>query len=180
MSFLKEKYKKETVPELMKKFGYKNIYQVPKLLKIVINMGVGEALTDVKILDKAIEELTKITGQKPKITKSKKAISNFKLKLGASIGCYVTLRNDRMFEFLERFINVALPKVRDFRGLSASDGFDKHGNYNIGIKEQTIFPEINPDKIDMVRGMDISIVTTAKTDKEALELLMLLGMPFKK
>jgi len=179
MSFLKEKYNQEIVPALMKKFGYKNKYQVPKLLKIVINMGVGEAITDIKILDKAIEDLTKITGQKPKITKAKKAISNFKLKKNASIGCFVTLRNNRMFEFLERLLNVALPKVRDFRGLEIN-GFDKRGNYNFGIKEQTIFPEINPDKIDMLRGMNISVVTTAKTDEEAKELLVQLGFPFRK
>jgi len=179
MSFLKEKYNQEIVPALMKKFGYKNKYQVPKLLKIVINMGVGEAITDIKILDKAIEDLTKITGQKPKITKAKKAISNFKLKKNASIGCFVTLRNNRMFEFLERLLNVALPKVRDFRGLEIN-GFDKRGNYNFGIKEQTIFPEINPDKIDMLRGMNISVVTTAKTDDEAKELLLQIGFPFRK
>lgn len=179
MSFLKEKYNQEIVPALMKKFGYKNKYQVPKLLKIVINMGVGEAITDIKILDKAIEDLTKITGQKPKITKAKKAISNFKLKKNASIGCFVTLRNNRMFEFLERLLNVALPKVRDFCGLELK-GFDKRGNYNFGIKEQTIFPEINPDKIDMLRGMNISVVTTAKTDDEAKELLLQIGFPFRK
>jgi len=163
----------------MKKFGYKNKYQVPKLLKIVINMGVGEAITDIKILDKAVEELTKITGQKPKITKAKKAISNFKLKKNASIGCFVTLRNNMMYDFLERLLNVALPKVRDFRGLELK-GFDKRGNYNFGIKEQTIFPEINPDKIDMLRGMNISVVTTAKTDDEAKELLLQIGFPFRK
>ncbi|HPQ18518.1 MAG TPA: 50S ribosomal protein L5 [bacterium] len=179
MSFLKEKYNQEIVPALMKKFGYKNKYQVPKLLKIVINMGVGEAITDIKILDKAVEELTKITGQKPKITKAKKAISNFKLKKNASIGCFVTLRNNMMYDFLERLLNVALPKVRDFCGLELK-GFDKRGNYNFGIKEQTIFPEINPDKIDMLRGMNISVVTTAKTDDEAKELLLQIGFPFRK
>jgi len=179
MSFLKEKYNQEIVPALMKKFGYKNKYQVPKLLKIVINMGVGEAITDIKILDKAVEELTKITGQKPKITKAKKAISNFKLKKNASIGCFVTLRNNMMYDFLERLLNVALSKVRDFCGLELK-GFDKRGNYNFGIKEQTIFPEINPDKIDMLRGMNISVVTTAKTDDEAKELLLQIGFPFRK
>lgn len=179
MSFLKEKYKNEVIPALIEKFGYKNKYQVPKLVKIIINMGVGEAIADAKILNTAVKELSVITGQAPKITKAKKAISNFKLRQGMPVGCFVSLRGDRMYEFLERLINLALPKLRDFRGLP-STGFDGRGNFNMGIKDQTIFPEINPDKIDKPRGMDISIVATSQKDEETFELLKLLGMPFKK
>jgi large subunit ribosomal protein L5 len=178
MARLKELYKKEIVPRLMKEFNYKNIMQVPKLHKITINMGLGEAITNIKILDTASSELAAITGQKPIITKARKSISNFKLRAGAPIGCAVTLRGDRMYEFFDRFVNIALPRVRDFKGLS-SKSFDGRGNYSVGIKEHIIFPEINFDKIDKIKGMTITIVTTAKTDEEAKKLLQYLGMPFK-
>jgi len=164
---------------MIKKFGYKNVMQVPRLEKIVINMGVGEARDNAKVLESAVKDLTEIAGQKPVITKAKKSVANFKLREGMSIGCKVTLRGERMYEFADRLINLALPRVRDFRGVSA-DSFDGRGNYALGIKEQIIFPEIEYDKVDKVRGMDVIFVTTAKTDEEARELLRLFGMPFRK
>ena len=178
-SRLKDFYNKEVVEAMMKKFGYKNVMQVPKLDKIVINMGVGEAKDNAKILDVAVKELETIAGQKVVTTKAKNSVANFKIREGMPIGCKVTLRNDKMYEFLDRLVNLALPRVRDFRGVSA-DSFDGRGNYALGIKEQIIFPEIEYDKIDKVRGMDVIIVTTAKTDEEARELLRLFNMPFKK
>lgn len=179
MSRLKEIYKNEIVDAMVKKFGYKNVMEVPKIDKIVLNMGIGEAKENSKILDTATKELEIITGQKPVITKAKNSIANFKLREGMSIGCKVTLRGQKMYEFLDRLVNLALPRVRDFRGVSA-DSFDGRGNYALGIKEQIIFPEIEYDKIDKVRGMDVIIVTTAKTDEEARELLRCFNMPFKK
>ena len=176
---LSEVYKKEIVPELMKKFTYKSIMQVPRLNKIVVNMGVGAAVADQKILEEAIKELETITGQKASIRKAKKAISNFKLREGVNIGAVVTLRRERMYEFLDRLVNVALPRVRDFRGLS-DKSFDGRGNYTMGIKEQIIFPEINVDKITKVLGMDVTMVTTAQNDNEAFELLQAFGVPFRK
>lgn len=178
MDVLKEQYKKEVVPALMKKFNYTSIMQVPKLEKIVINIGLGETKDNPKALDNAINDLTIITGQKPVITKAKKSIAAFKLREGAKIGCKVTLRAGKMYDFAQKLFNVALPRVRDFRGVS-NHSFDGRGNYSMGIKEQLIFPEIEYDKIDKIRGMDIIFVTTAKTDEEAKELLSLLGMPFK-
>ncbi|NWF90217.1 MAG: 50S ribosomal protein L5 [Ignavibacteriaceae bacterium] len=172
-------YKKEIVPSLMTKFKYKSVMQVPKLHKIVVNMGVGDAVTDQKILEEAVKELETITGQKASVRKSKKAISNFKLREGVNIGAMVTLRKERMYEFLDRLINIALPRVRDFKGLS-DKSFDGRGNYSIGIKEQIIFPEINFDKITRVLGMDITFVTSAPTDNEAYELLQAFGVPFRK
>ena len=172
-------YKKDVVPELQKKFGYKSIMQVPKLNKIVVNMGVGAAVADQKILEEAVKELEAITGQKASIRKAKKAISNFKLREGVNIGAMVTLRRERMYEFLDRLINIALPRVRDFRGLS-DKSFDGRGNYTLGIKEQIIFPEINVDKITRILGMDVTFVTTARTDNEAYELLQAFGFPFRK
>ncbi len=174
-----ELYNKEVVPALMKHFNYTNIMQVPKLDKIVINMGLGEAIQNIKILDSAMEEIAVITGQRPVITKAKRSIAQFKLRVGMPIGCMVTLRKGRMYEFLNRLINVALPRVRDFRGFSPH-AFDGRGNYSLGIKEQIIFPEINYDKIDKIKGMNIVIVTTAKTDEEGRELLKLMGMPFRR
>ena len=174
-----ERYKKESVPALIKKFQFKSKMQVPRLEKIAINIGVGQATQDPKLLDAAVHELESITGQKVAITKSKKAISNFKLRENLPIGCRVTLRRAKMYEFLDRFISVALPRVRDFRGISDTS-FDGHGNYTIGIKEQIIFPEIDVDKVTRVSGMDITFVTTAKNDVEAYELLKELGMPFIK
>ena len=176
---LKETYQKEIVGALMKKFGYKNIMQVPKIEKVVINMGIGEAKENVKILDAAASDLQTITGQKPVITKAKKSIANFKIREGMPIGCKVTLRGDRMYEFVDRLINLALPRVRDFRGVNPN-AFDGRGNYALGIKEQLIFPEIEYDKIDKIRGMDIIFVTTARTDEEARELLAQFNMPFAK
>lgn len=176
-SRLQEKYEKEVVQALMEKFGYKNIMEVPKLEKIVLNMGVGEAKDNSKVLDSAISDMQTIAGQKPIITRAKKSIANFKLRENTPIGCKVTLRKAQMFEFADKLMNVALPRVRDFRGAS-SKAFDGRGNYAIGIKEQLIFPEIEYDKIDKIRGMDIIFVTTAKTDEEARELLRFLGMPF--
>jgi large subunit ribosomal protein L5 len=176
---LKETYLNEIIDGMTKKFGYKNVMQVPKLDKIVINMGVGEAKENSKLLDSAIKDLETIAGQKAIVTKSKKSIANFKLRAGMPIGCKVTLRGEKMYEFADRLINLALPRVRDFRGVS-SNSFDGRGNYALGIKEQVIFPEIEYDKIDKVRGMDIIFVTTAKSDEEARELLTLFGMPFKK
>jgi large subunit ribosomal protein L5 len=175
---LKEFYHKEVVPVLMKHFNYKNIMEVPRLDKIVINMGLGEAIQNIKILDSALEEIAAITGQRPVITKARRSIAQFKLRAGMPIGCMVTLRKERMYEFLNRLINVALPRVRDFRGL-APHAFDGRGNYSLGLKEQIIFPEIDYDKIDKIKGMNIVITTTAKTDEEGRELLRLLGMPFR-
>ncbi|MCI5951260.1 MAG: 50S ribosomal protein L5 [Anaerostipes sp.] len=179
MSRLKEKYTNEIVDAMNKKFGYSNIMQVPKLDKIVINMGVGEAKDNAKVLDAAIKDLETISGQKAVITKAKKSVANFKLREGMPIGCKVTLRGERMYEFADRLINLALPRVRDFRGVNPN-AFDGRGNYALGIKEQLIFPEIEYDKVDKVRGMDIIFVTTANTDEEARELLTLFGMPYKK
>lgn len=179
MEILKEQYQKEVVPALMKKFGYKSIMEVPKLEKIVLNIGLGDIKEDPKSLEGAIKDVTAITGQKPVVTKSKKSIAAFKLRAGVNIGIKVTLRKGKMYDFAYKLFNVALPRVRDFRGIS-SDSFDGRGNYSMGIKEQLIFPEIEYDKIDKVRGMDIVFVTTAKSDEEAKELLTLLGMPFKK
>jgi large subunit ribosomal protein L5 len=176
---LRKTYEKEIVPALMKKFSYKTVMQVPRLHKIVVNMGVGAAVGDQKILDEAVKELETITGQKASIRKSKKAISNFKLREGVNIGAMVTLRRERMYEFLDRLVNVALPRVRDFRGLS-DKSFDGRGNYTLGVKEQIIFPEINVDKIARVMGMDVTMVTTAQTDNEAYELLQAFGVPFRK
>ena len=173
------KYTKEIVPHLMKKFGYKNINQVPKLTKISLNMGVGDAKQDPKLLENAMTDLTIISGQKPAKTRAKKAISNFKLRAGMDIGCRITLRRKKMYEFLDRFISIAIPRIRDFRGLSDSS-FDGRGNYSMGIKEQIIFPEINVDKIDRIRGLDVTIVTTANSDEEAFELLKSFGIPFRR
>jgi large subunit ribosomal protein L5 len=178
MAKLKEVYQERAVPALMKRFGYKNRMEVPKLEKIIINMGLGEAIQNIKILDSAVQELSQITGQKPVITKAKKSIAQFKLRTGMPIGCMVTLRKERMYEFFNRLVNVALPRVRDFKGLSGKS-FDGRGNYALGIREQLIFPEIHYDKIDKVKGMNIVIATTAKTDEEGKELLRLLGMPFR-
>ena len=178
MAKLKEVYQDRVVPALMKRFSYKNRMEVPKLEKIVINMGLGEAIQNIKILDSAVQELSQITGQKPVITKAKKSIAQFKLRAGMPIGCMVTLRKERMYEFFNRLVNVALPRVRDFKGLSGKS-FDGRGNYALGIREQLIFPEIHYDKIEKVKGMNIVITTTAKTDEEGKELLRLLGVPFR-
>lgn len=179
MARLRTTYNEKVVPALMEKFQYKSIMQAPKIEKIVINMGVGEARENKKFLENAVEELTLIAGQKPVVTKARKSISNFKLREGMPVGCKVTLRGDRMYEFFDKLVNIALPRVRDFRGVSKTS-FDGRGNYALGIKEQLIFPEINYDKIDKIRGMDIIITTTAETDEEARELLNLMGMPFSK
>ncbi len=179
MNRLQEKYLKEVVPALMKEYDYKNINQVPKLLKLTVNMGVGQATQNKALLDNAVKDLTQISGRKPVLTKAKKSISNFKLREGMPIGCMVTLRGEIMFEFLDRLIAIVIPRMRDFRG-SSPKSFDGRGNYSLGVKEQTVFPEIEYDKIDTVRGMNISIVTTAKTDDEGRALLKSLGMPFKK
>ena len=179
MTRLKEQYINEIAPAMQKKFNYENVMQIPKLDKIVINMGVGEAKENAKALDSAVKDLTTISGQKPVITKAKKSIANFKIREGLAIGCKVTLRGDKMYEFADRLINLSLPRVRDFRGVNA-DAFDGRGNYALGIKEQIIFPEIEYDKVDKIRGMDIIVVTTAKTDEEARELLRFFGMPFAK
>lgn len=179
MSRLKDLYKSEIVNAMVKKFGYKNIMEVPKLDKIVINMGVGEAKDNSKVLETAVKELETITGQKVVTTKAKNSVANFKIREGMPIGCKVTLRGEKMYEFLDRLVNLALPRVRDFRGVNSAS-FDGRGNYALGIKEQIIFPEIEYDKIDKVRGMDVIVVTTAKTDEEARELLRLFNMPFKK
>lgn len=176
---MKEKFQAEIAPALSKRFGYKNNMQVPKLEKICLNMGVGEAIQDAKLLENAVADLTTISGQKPEITKAKKSISNFKLRDNMKIGCRVTLRGVRMYEFLDRFINLAVPRIRDFRGLP-TNSFDGRGNYSVGAKEQIIFPEINVDKIDKIRGLNITFVTSASTDEEAFELLKGFGMPFKK
>ena len=179
MNRLKEKYQSEIAAEMQKKFQYKNVMQIPKLDKIVINMGVGEAKDNAKALEGAVKDLTIIAGQKPVITKAKKSVANFKIREGMNIGCKVTLRGEKMYDFLDRLVNLALPRVRDFRGVNP-DAFDGRGDYALGIKEQLIFPEIEYDKIDKVRGMDVIFVTTAKTDEEAKELLSLLGAPFAK
>ncbi len=179
MSRMKEMYLKEVAPALMAKYNYKSTMEIPKLEKIVVNMGVGEAKDNTKLLDAAVNDLGIITGQKPIITKAKKSVATYKIREGMPIGCKVTLRSDKMYEFLDRFFNVALPRVRDFRGINGN-GFDGRGNYCLGIKEQLIFPEIEYDKVEKVRGMDIVFVTTAKTDEEAKELLTLMGAPFEK
>ena len=178
MEKLREQYEKEVVPALMKKFNYKSVMQVPKLDKIVINIGLGDTKENPKSLENAINDLSIITGQKPVITKARKSIAAFKLREGANIGCKVTLRSDKMYDFVYKLFNVALPRVRDFRGVSGNS-FDGRGNYSMGIKEQLIFPEIEYDKVDKLRGMDIIFVTTANSDEEAKELLRLMGMPFK-
>ena len=179
MSRYKDTYNSEVRDAMQKKFGYKNVMEIPKLEKIVVNMGVGEAKDNAKLLDSAVTDLEKITGQHVVTTKAKKAVANFKIREGMQIGCKVTLRGDKMYDFLDRLVNLALPRVRDFRGVSANS-FDGRGNYALGIKEQIIFPEIEYDKIDKIRGMDVIIVTTAKTDEEARELLRLFNMPFEK
>ena len=178
MSTLKDYYENDIVPQLIKTFQYKNRMQVPKLDKIILNMGLGEAIQNIKILDSAAEELKLISGQKPVITRAKKSIAAFKLRTGMPIGCMVTLRRNRMYDFANKLVNVALPRVRDFRGVSGK-AMDGHGNYSLGIKEQIIFPEIDYDKIDKIKGMNITIVTTAETDEEGKELLRLMGMPFR-
>ena len=179
MSRLKDKYLSEVVKGLQEKYNYKNMMQIPKVTKIVINMAVGEAVTNSKALDAAVGDMTIISGQKPIITKAKKSIAAFKVREGMNLGCKVTLRGQRMYEFLDKLMNLALPRVRDFHGISLS-GFDGRGNYTLGLKEQLIFPEIEYDKIDKARGMDITIVTTAKTDEEGRDMLTLMGMPFEK
>ena len=179
MSRLKEQYQNEIVDAMIKKFGYKNIMEVPKLDKVVINMGVGEAKDNAKVLESAVADMEKIAGQKAVVTRAKNSVANFKIREGMPIGCKVTLRGERMYEFVDRLVNLALPRVRDFRGVNPN-AFDGRGNYALGIKEQLIFPEIEYDKIDKVRGMDVIFVTTAKTDEEARELLRLFNMPFAK
>ena len=179
MAILKETYKSEIAPALMKKFGYKSVMQIPKLDKVVINVGCGEARDNAKVIDAIINDLSAITGQRPVVCKARKSVANFKLREGMNIGAKVTLRGDRMYEFVERLFNVALPRVRDFRGIDPNS-FDGRGNYTMGITEQLIFPEIDYDKIDKVRGMDLCFVTTATTDEEARELLALMGAPFAK
>ena len=178
MARLKEKYRKEIAPAIAKEFGIENVMAIPKIEKVVVNMGMGEAIANSKILDTAVEELRSVTGQKPVVTKAKKSIAAFKLRQGMAIGTMVTLRGDRMYEFLDRLISVALPRVRDFRGISGK-AFDGRGNYTVGIREQLIFPEIDFNKVDKTRGMNISIVTTARNDDEARSLLKALGMPFR-
>ncbi len=179
MGALKDYYTKECVPALKEEFGYKNAMEIPKIEKIVLNMGLGEAVQNPKIIEGAVEELTRIAGQRAVVTKAKKSIATFKLREGMPIGCRVTLRNDKMYDFFSKLVNIALPRVRDFRGLSPK-GFDGRGNYSMGVKEQIIFPEIDYDKIDKIKGLNITIVTTAKTDDESRSLLKMMGMPFKK
>ena len=179
MARLREYYKSDVAPALMKKFGYKSVMQIPKIEKVVINVGCGEARENAKVMDAVLKDLAAITGQKPVTCKAKKSVANFKLREGMVIGAKVTLRAENMYEFIDRFFNIALPRVRDFRGISA-DSFDGRGNYTVGLKEQLIFPEIEYDKIDKIRGMDISFITTAHTDEEARELLTLMGAPFAK
>jgi len=179
MVLLEERYKKECVPELMEHFGYKNQHQVPKIEKVILNMGLGEAIENPKILDSAVEELTLISGQRPVVTRARKSIAAFKVREGMPIGCRVTLRRRRMYDFLTKLINIAIPRIRDFRGVS-SKAFDGRGNYTLGIKEQIIFPEIDYDKIDKIKGMNVTIVTSAKTDDESRYLLDFLGMPFRR
>jgi len=176
---IQEKYQKEVAPVLMKEFGYTNVMQVPRISKITVNMGVGEAVSNPKVMEAALRDLTAITGQKPLVTKAKKAISTFKLRVGMEIGAMTTLRRDMMWNFLERLITIGLPRVRDFRGIPRKS-FDGHGNYSMGLKEQIIFPEVNYEEIDKIRGMNITINTTAKSDQEAFRLLELMGMPFRK
>ena len=178
MSQLQKKYEEQVVPKLQEKFGYANVHQIPKIDKVVLNMGLGEAIQNIKILDSAVDELMSIAGQRPVITRAKKSIAAFKLRTGMPIGCMVTLRRNRMYDFLDKLVNIALPRVRDFRGISRK-AFDGAGNYSLGIKEHIIFPEIEYDKIDKIKGMNICIVTTAKTDSEGRELLSLMGMPFR-
>jgi len=178
MARLFERYKSEIQPEMMRRFGYKNVMQVPKIEKIVVNMGVGEGAHNPKALEAAMQDLALITGQKPMVTRARKSIAGFKLRQGMTIGCKVTLRRARMYEFLDRLINLALPRIRDFKGVNPRS-FDGHGNYTLGVREQIIFPEVDYDKIDKIRGMDITICTTAETDEEARELLRLFGMPFR-
>jgi large subunit ribosomal protein L5 len=178
MAVLREKYDKEVAPQLQEKFQYRSPMQLPRISKVIVNMGLGEAIQNIKILDSATAELAQISGQKPVITKARQSIAAFKLRKGMPIGCMVTLRGDRMYEFFDKLVNVALPRVRDFRGISPK-AFDGRGNYTLGIKEQIIFPEIDYDKIDKIKGMNITIVTTARTDDEARTLLALMGMPFK-
>ena len=178
MARLQDRYKAEIVPRLKEKFGYRNVMQVPKLSKVVVNMGLGDAIENVKVIETAAAEISIITGQKPVVTKARKSIANFKLREGVPIGVMVTLRRDQMYHFLDKLIAIALPRVRDFKGVSPR-GFDGRGNYTIGIREQIMFPEVNYDKIDKIRGMNITIVTTARTDEEGLELLRLMGIPFR-
>ena len=178
MARLQDRYKAEIVPRLKEKFGYRNVMQVPKLSKVVVNMGLGDAIENVKVIETAAAEIAIITGQKPVVTKARKSIANFKLREGVPIGVMVTLRRDQMYHFLDKLIAIALPRVRDFKGVSPR-GFDGRGNYTLGIKEQIMFPEVNYDKIDKIRGMNITIVTTARTDEEGLELLRLMGIPFR-
>jgi len=178
MARLQDRYKAEIVPRLKEKFGYRNVMQVPKLSKVVVNMGLGDAIENVKVIETAAAEIAIITGQKPVVTKARKSIANFKLREGVPIGVMVTLRRDQMYHFLDKLIAIALPRVRDFKGVSPR-GFDGRGNYTIGIREQIMFPEVNYDKIDKIRGMNITIVTTARTDEEGLELLRLMGIPFR-
>jgi large subunit ribosomal protein L5 len=178
MARLQDQYKSEIVPKLKEKFGYRNVMQVPRLSKVVVNMGLGDAIENVKVIETAAAEIAIITGQKPVVTKARKSIANFKLREGVPIGVMVTLRRDTMYHFFDKLIAIALPRVRDFKGVSPR-GFDGRGNYTLGIKEQIMFPEINYDKIDKIRGMNITIVTTARTDEEGLELLRLMGMPFR-
>jgi large subunit ribosomal protein L5 len=179
MKNLKERYTKEIIPEMMKKFGYKNPMQVPRIVKLVINRGVGEATLNPKAIDISVAEISTITGQKPLVTKSKKSIAGFKLKENTSIGCVVTLRGQRMYDFMDKLVNICLPKIRDFKGINPKS-FDGNGNYTLGIKEQLIFPEVDYDKVDKIRGMDITIVTSASKNEEAHELLKLVGIPFRK
>lgn len=178
MARLKEKYLNEVVPELMREFGYRNVMQVPRVTKVTLNMGVGEAKTNAKLLDDAMEELAMISGQRPAVRRARKSIAGFKVREGMAIGCTVTLRGDRMYEFLDRLISIALPRIRDFRGLSPHQ-FDGRGNFNMGVREQTIFPEVDYDSVEQMRGLNISITTTAKTDEEGRALLAKLGMPFR-
>ncbi len=178
MSRLKQKYQKEVVPGLKSRFGYSNVMQIPEIKKVVINMGVGDATQDAKAIDSAVNDLIAVSGQKPVVTKAKKSIAAFKVRAGMPIGCKVTLRGKRMYYFLDKLFNIALPRIRDFRGTSTKS-FDGRGNYTLGVRDQLIFPEINYDKVDKLRGMDIVIVTSAKNDEEALELLKLMGMPFR-
>lgn len=178
MPRLQDHYKAEVVPKLKAKFGYRNVMQVPRLSKVIVNMGLGDAIENIKVIDSAAEEIGVITGQRPVVTKARKSIANFKLRAGVPIGVMVTLRRDRMYYFLDKLMAIALPRVRDFKGVTPK-GFDGRGNYTLGVREQIIFPEVNYDKIDKIRGMNITIVTTARTDEEGLELLRLMGMPFR-
>lgn len=179
MARFKDRYRSEVVPQLVKRFGYPNSMMVPRMSKIVINIGLSEAKDDIKILEGAMKELAAITGQKPKVTRAKKSIANFKLRAGQPVGCKVTLRGDRMYEFFDRLVTIAIPRIRDFRGLP-DNSFDGRGNYTFGLEEQVVFPEIDYDSVDMVKGMDITVVTSAKTDEEAHELLKLMNMPFRR